>query len=165
MNKRFLIVSFLLFTFIGFAQKVQSDAYGKMLETLLTHEVNEITVKETIKLSSVQFVDAREIEEYNVSHIKNATWCGYNTFSFDRLKTLDAKKKTVVYCSVGYRSEQIAIKLKKLGLSHVYNLYGGIFEWVNQGNPVYDNAGNQTQQVHAYDQAWSQWLTKGEKVY
>ncbi len=51
------------------------------------------------------------------------------------------ESKVVVYCSVGYRSEKIAEKLKAAGYKNVFNLYGGIFEWENQNLPVYDSNG------------------------
>jgi fumarate hydratase class II len=57
------------------------------------------------------------------------------------------------------------IALEKAGFKKVMNLQGGIFDWVNNGYPVYDNDGNETKKVHAYDKSWGKWLTKGEKVY
>ena len=56
-------------------------------------------------------------------------------------------------------------KLKAAGYRNVRNLYGSIFEWVNQDNPVVDNQGKPTQKVHAYSRTWGVWLNKGEKVY
>jgi rhodanese-related sulfurtransferase len=164
MKIKVFIVSFLLSS-ASFAQMVQSKAYGEMLNGLLSHKAKEISVAEAKKISDVTFVDAREKNEFNVSHLKNAVWCGYDDFDINRLKSVDGSKKVIVYCSVGYRSEKISLKLKKLGFTNVFNLYGGIFEWKNQGNPVYDNQGNETEKVHAYDEKWGVWLTSGEKVY
>jgi predicted sulfurtransferase len=70
-----------------------------------------------------------------------------------------------VYCSIGKRSESITQKLSKAGYGNVSNLYGGIFEWVNQGNGVVDVNNKQTNKIHAYGKFWGQWLHKGEKVY
>jgi 3-mercaptopyruvate sulfurtransferase SseA len=66
---------------------------------------------------------------------------------------------------VGYRSEKISEKLKQAGFKDVSNLYGGIFEWVNQGNPVVDENGKITDNIHAYSKTWGVWLNKGVKVY
>jgi predicted sulfurtransferase len=71
----------------------------------------------------------------------------------------------VVYCSVGYRSEQIGEKLLQAGFTDVHNLFGSIFEWVNQGYPVFKNQSEQTNRVHAYSRSWGIWLQKGVKVY
>jgi hypothetical protein len=65
---------------------------------------------------------------------------------------------------VGARSEKITEELLKKGYSDVSNLYGGIFEWVNEGKPVYTN-NRKTTKVHAYSMAWGIWLKQGEKVY
>jgi hypothetical protein len=70
----------------------------------------------------------------------------------------------VVYCSVGYRSEKIAARLREMGFLEVYNLYGGLFEWVNRGNPVYRNE-QATRAVHGYSWTWGIWLRRGKKVY
>jgi predicted sulfurtransferase len=70
----------------------------------------------------------------------------------------------IVYCSVGYRSEKVAEQIIAAGYTQVSNLYGGIFEWVNEEQPVYDTKGK-TQKVHAYNKVWGVWLRKGKKVY
>jgi hypothetical protein len=70
-----------------------------------------------------------------------------------------------VYCSVGYRSERIGEKLLKLGYTDVVNLYGGIFEWKNQGLDVYNSSNYPTDSVHTYNKSWGKWLVKGIKVY
>jgi rhodanese-related sulfurtransferase len=156
----------LLYNVVVAQSRVKSIAYDTMLSTLLSHSVSEISVEELIKKTeSLQLIDAREKREYDVSHLKNAHWVGYNDFNLKRTERLDKQKPVVVYCSVGYRSEKIAEQLKQAGFKEVYNLYGGIFEWVNQGQPIYNNNNQQTENIHAYDQVWGIWLTKGNKVY
>lgn len=155
----------LLFALPAFAQTVQSKSYGKMLKHLLSHSVKEVSVSDIADESQYVFVDAREKKEYNVSHIKDAVWCGYDDFALSRLKESSKNKKIIVYCSVGYRSEKITEKLIQAGYKDVSNLYGGIFEWKNQGRKVYDNLEKETEKVHAYNHTWGIWLTRGEKVY
>jgi 3-mercaptopyruvate sulfurtransferase SseA len=70
-----------------------------------------------------------------------------------------------VYCSVGYRSERVGEKLQKLGYQNVYNIYGGIFEWKNEGMQVVNRQNQPTDSVHTYNKNWSKWLLKGVKVY
>jgi len=98
-----------------------------------------------------------------VSALQNALHVGFKNFSLKRLDTIGKSTQIVVYCSVGYRSERIAYKLHQAGYTNISNLYGGIFEWVNQGHPVYDSNG-QTKRVHAFNKLWGQWLQRGEKV-
>jgi rhodanese-related sulfurtransferase len=78
--------------------------------------------------SSTVLIDSREKREFEVSHIDNAVWVGYDTFKMKRIKHIPKDQKIVVYCSVGYRSEKIAEKLIKKGYTKVSNLYGGVFE-------------------------------------
>jgi rhodanese-related sulfurtransferase len=146
--------------------QVESTAYGIMLKGLLSHSVPEINVSKADSLmqQGAAFIDARENNEYQVSAIENAYWVGYDSLNLNVLSNLDKNTPFVVYCSVGYRSEKVAEKLINQGFTDVYNLYGGIFEWVNQGKPVY-NQGHETNQVHGYSKVWGIWLNKGEKVY
>ncbi len=165
MKKTILIIFALLFSRIGLAQ-ITSSLYDKMLKGLLDHTAREIGVSKAVDMKdTAQFVDAREKAEFNVSHINGACWVGYEDFDMSRLSDLDKNRPVIVYCSVGYRSEQIALKLENAGFSDVYNLYGGIFEWKNQGHAVVDTSGKPTEKVHAYSRVWGIWLDKGDKVY
>lgn len=158
-----LIIS--MFSLLSASGQVQSSAYNLTLKTLLSHSVPEVTVPQLKTMNDALLLDAREWMEYQVSHLKNATFVGYDQFDMDKLKLINKNRKIVVYCSVGYRSEKIAEKLKEAGYTNVSNLYGGIFEWVNQGNPVVDTNGVVTENIHAYSITWGVWLNKGVKVY
>ncbi|RIJ34492.1 rhodanese-like domain-containing protein [Pontibacter oryzae] len=109
-------------------------------------------------------LDTRQPEEYAVSHIAGSRFVNYDTFKLAQLNDVPKDRPVVVYCTVGYRSERVSEKLKAAGYTNVLNLYGGIFEWVNRGYPVYNSEGK-TAKVHAYSKAWGKWLQKGEKVY
>ncbi len=161
----FSVFTLSMVSFLQAPAQVQSSAYNLTLKALLSHSVPEVTVPQVKEMKDVLLIDAREWNEYKVSHIKNATFVGYDQFEMDRLKSIDRSKKIVVYCSVGYRSEKISEKLKQAGFINVANLYGGIFEWVNQGNPVVDEKGKATDSVHAYSKTWGVWLNNGVKVY
>jgi len=63
------------------------------------------------------------------------------------------------------RSEKVVEKLEELGYRDVYNLYGGIFEWVNQGYPVVNERNDTTLEVHGFSRIWSVWLDRGKVVY
>lgn len=145
--------------------QISSKAFGIMVNTLISHSVNEISV-DSLKNSdgNIILLDAREDNEYNVSHLKNAIHVGYNDFSLDKIKSIDKDAAIVVYCSVGYRSEKIAEKLKLAGYTNVSNLFGGIFEWKNKFLPIYDRTG-ETENIHGYGIAWGFWVTNGNKVF
>lgn len=121
-------------------------------------------LKGAISKNDVIILDTRSREEYMVSHIPHAIWVGYEEFSLDKVTHLAKDTCIVVYCSVGYRSNQISKKLQEEGYSCVRNLYGGIFEWVNQGHTVYAD-GKKTDNIHPYSFKWGIWLSGGTKIY
>ncbi len=120
--------------------------------------------EELQNLEDAIVLDTREKEEFEVSHLKDARWVGYDTFSMESVKNFSKNQPVVVYCSIGARSQNIGKKLHEAGFEKVYNLYGGIFHWVNEGYPVFRNA-SKTEKVHGYSRTWGIWLNKGEKVY
>ncbi|WP_255569698.1 rhodanese-like domain-containing protein [Cellulophaga sp. HaHa_2_95] len=136
----------------------------KTLEKLNKESVPYITVAELQQQDSLIILDTRELEEYKVSHLKNAIWVGYDNFDSQQLKLQDKNQKIVVYCSIGVRSENIGEKLLANGYSNVQNLYGGIFKWVEEDLPVYDSEENRTENVHVFSKYWGKLLTKGNKI-
>ncbi len=146
-------------------RKVKSNSYNMLLKKMLNHKVPEISVDSLVKIADeVVLLDAREPDEFNVSHLAKSKFVGYNNFTLDSLKVIDKNAPIVVYCSVGYRSGKIAEKLMENGFTNVQNLYGGIFEWKNMDNKLVDKNGI-TDDVHPYSKSWGIWLKKGNKVY
>lgn len=141
----------------------QSSAYKALLGTLYDRDFPTKTPADLIDLESYQLLDTREYEEYAVSHLPGALHVGFDTFSRKVVEELDPSKPVLVYCTVGARSQKIGKLLAEEGYE-VYNLYGGIFHWVNEGNQVFDSLGT-TPRVHTYSRMWAVWLTTGEKVY
>lgn len=165
MNKVLLILyAAMVFSFSSSGQ-VLSSTYGITLNVLLSHSVPEVSVAQVREMKDVLWLDAREKNEYIVSHIAGAKFVGYDQFNMSELTAIEPNQKIVVYCSVGYRSEKVAEKIIAAGFKDVSNLYGGIFEWINQDNPVVDSLGRATANIHAYSKTWGVWLNKGNKVY
>lgn len=140
------------------------------LETVLQkyndEDIPYVQVSDAKSMPEVVFLDARTAEEFKVSHIPKAIHVGYKTFKIDSLNTIADKNQTlVVYCSIGVRSEDIAQQLKAEGYNKVFNLYGGIFEWLNQNQELHNSKGTTTDSIHGYSKAWSKWLTRGVKIY
>lgn len=163
--RAFIILMVSMVSFLNAAAQVQSSAYDRTLKILLSHSVPEVSVSQVKEMHNIVLLDAREWNEYRVSHIKNARYVGYDQFEIGKLQTINKEQKIVVYCSVGYRSEKISEKLKHSGFVDVSNLYGGIFEWVNQDNLIVDENEIPTKNIHAYNKTWQIWLSKGVKVY
>lgn len=102
-------------------------------------------------------IDARSPEEYAVSHIKSAQIIETNNSGIIKLSEVPLDNPIVVYCSIGYRSAKIAQQLHLAGYENVFNLSGGIFQWVNQGHPVFQNQ-HQVKIVHPYNLIWGKLL-------
>jgi rhodanese-related sulfurtransferase len=158
----------LVFAVVVFSVTAQSD-YDKKLKSLYKNTVKTIQPAEVKELiaegEKIVLVDTRSKEEFKVSHLPNAQFLDYDSYSTDDLKKIPTNVKVIVYCSVGYRSERVGEKLLKLGYKSVYNIYGGIFEWKNEGLEVVNKQNHVTDSVHTYNKNWSKWLVKGVKVY
>lgn len=145
--------------------QVESPLYSMLLKTLLSHNIPEVSVEHAARLQNTFFIDVRSAEEFNVSHIKNARWVGYEEFRMEKMNAVSKDQPMVVYCSIGYRSEKIGKKLIEAGYKRVSNLYGGIFEWVNRGKPIYKTGNKPTDDIHPYSTVWGVWLSEGNKKY
>ena len=121
---------------------------------------------DSLKSDNFILLDTREKEEFDVSHIRNAVWVGYDNFDISVLDSFSVDSKIIVYCSVGYRSSKIADELYDNGFNNVFNLYGGIFNWANEGRIlIFDD--KKTQNLHAYNRRWGRFITNPEinKIY
>ena len=164
----FCKVSILLLAIATGSTAKGQAAYDALLSTLYSHTVPTVSADSLSQLAagnSVVILDTRSKEEFEVSHLPKAKWVDYDTFDSSIVSGIAKDAVIVVYCSVGYRSEKIGEKLKQLGFSSVQNLYGGIFQWKNEGKVVVNMRNQPTDSVHAYSKLWSIWLKDGIKVY
>ncbi len=140
--------------------------FNDMADKMAKGDVGDLQVDELkAKKDYYVILDAREKNEYDISHIEGAIWIGYNDFTLDRLSEIPKGAKVVTYCSVGYRSERIGEKLQKAGYVNVQNLHGSIFKWMNMGYPVVDKDDKPTTEVHGYNKKWGKWVKQGDVVY
>lgn len=144
-----------------FSWSQNPEGFDKMAKKMTEKSVPIIQSKQANLLlqkgENVVFLDAREMEEYKVSHIKNSLWVGYDNFSLKTVKQLPKSQVIIVYCSVGYRSGKIGAQLREAGFTSVFNLYGGIFDWANNGFAIYSEQ-EKTNKVHPYNSKWGKWL-------
>lgn len=169
-------IFFSLFLFIGIScaqvptdrPHLSNQKFDDRVTELIDFSVPVISVQELHRNQSDYIIlDTREKEEFDISHIQGAKYVGYKKFNKKTMASIPKDAKIVLYCSVGYRSEKIGKKLRKMGYSQVYNLFGSIFEWVNQGYQVVDNENHPVFKVHTYNKKWSQWVdeNKAVKIY
>tara|TARA_R110002051_G_scaffold4043_7_gene21460 strand:+ start:3904 stop:4410 length:507 start_codon:yes stop_codon:yes gene_type:complete len=159
---------FYVFVFLSLSHKgIGQDKISKALNSWNQGTIPYAYFDNLPGTDTILFLDTREIEEFEVSHLKNAIWVGYKKFDEQKvLKTItDKSQPIIVYCSIGVRSEDIGEQLKELGYTKILNLYGGIFEWKNKGGEVYNDQEIVTDSVHAFSKHWGKLLQEGIKVY
>lgn len=164
MLKTILSILLYLIPVYTFAQ-INNSEFKHMLDSMYSHTVPLISVDSLKNLKNVYLLDTREKEEFEVSHLKNARNVGYIWFDMRKVYDIPKDANIIVYCSVGYRSEKIGEKLRRNGYKNVFNLYGSIFEWANEGYPLYKSNGVQTTEIHTYNKNWAKWVERGTKVY
>lgn len=71
-----------------------------------------------------QFIDLREVQEYNKQHIRGAISIPYEVFP-EKLKELSIRKVYILYCERGATSIMAASLMLKNGFK-CYSLSGGI---------------------------------------
>ena len=104
------------------------------------NQMNSDELIEFIELNDVVLVDVRTEDEYNSGYIENSLNIDYfsNDFSLNADK-LDKSTPIILYCRSGKRSSMSASKISKLGFKEIYNLKGGILEWIEEGNMIVFN--------------------------
>lgn len=166
MAKKIFIGIIVLLT--GIAVQAQ-DAYDKKLKSIYKNTVPQIkpdVVKSKLDAhEKIVLLDTRSPEEFNVSHLPGASFVNYNQFKKSDVTGIDRNAEIIVYCTVGYRSERIGEKLIEFGFTDVKNLYGGIFQWANEGELLLNKQNQPTDSVHTYSRSWSSWLQRGIKVH
>lgn len=109
--------------------------------------VPTMTVQEALRRQrdgDIVLVDVRSPTEQRVSMAEGAITAG----EFERRKA-DLEGRTVVtYCTVGFRSANLADRLREAGWD-AHNLEGSILGWVNHGGTLVGLDGP-TRQVHTW---------------
>lgn len=104
-----------------------------------------------------QLLDVRQPAEYAVSHLAGAIRISPDSNVAEALARINPHRTVVVYCSVGYRSSQLARRLQRAGFTNVMNLEGSIFAWANEGRPLVAN-GHSATLVHPYNRKFGRML-------
>lgn len=110
-------------------------------------------------------LDIRGRHEWQLSHIPHAQYAGFKNFTLNLPHIPDKQTPVVLYCTIGYRSEQIGEQLVEAGFSNVSHLYGGIIEWKNNSYPTLNDNARVTDSVHTYDRYWGMFLKNGIPIY
>lgn len=109
-----------------------------------TGTFKNITVQEAAELIKANqgnpgfsILDVRTPDEFNEGHIEGALNLDFYAASFkDDLDKLDKTKTYFVYCRSGNRSGQAMKMMETMGFKEVYNLSGGMVDWIAAGLPA-----------------------------
>ena len=131
MNSTFKYILVVAFSIIFSCSLINNESINQM---------NSDELIEFIELNDAVLVDVRTEDEYNSGYIENSLNIDYfsNDFSLNADK-LDKSTPIILYCRSGKRSSMSANKISKLGFKEIYNLEGGILEWIEEGNAVIFN--------------------------
>jgi rhodanese-related sulfurtransferase len=102
-------------------------------------------------------VDVRTPEEWNVSHLPGARRVDPSASTENVSAGLSKDTPIVTYCAVGYRSGEMAERLRAAGYNNVHNLEGSIFEWANEHRPLVHEE-QRVSTVHPYNSFWGRLL-------
>jgi rhodanese-related sulfurtransferase len=107
-------------------------------------------------------LDARTESEYEVSHLPGAMRIDPYRPSLVGLTRFPKDTPIVVYSSAGYRGARVASWLGHAGYPNVQNLGSSLFQWTNEGRPIF-KGDRPAEVVHPYDGRWGWgWLLEGK---
>lgn len=102
-------------------------------------EVILISVEEVYEIITNEedyfILDVRNREEYDETHIEDVVLIPVDTLE-GRLNELPVNKPIIVYCKIGGRSAIASALLVENGFTEVYDMEGGITEWIDKGYPT-----------------------------
>jgi rhodanese-related sulfurtransferase len=92
--------------------------------------------KALLEVGGLAWIDVREPAEWQRGRIPGAKLVPLNTLLLSARQHLQGVEKVVFYCAQGIRSAVACEVAAAIGLTTVYNLEGGIEDWVRRGHPV-----------------------------
>lgn len=110
-------------------------AENQIFKDLTPQESSQI-IKDNINNPEFVLWDVRTPLEFQSSHLEGAENVDYQSNFKAEIQTMDKGKKYLLYCKSGIRSANAMQVMLHFGFSEVYNMLGGITNWVDQGLPV-----------------------------
>lgn len=102
-------------------------------------------------------LDVRTPPEFALSHLPGALRVDPRASPEAVRHLVPTQRLIVVYCSVGWRSSELATRLIDSGRTNVANLEGSIFAWANENRPL-EAAGQPVTKVHPYNTTFGRLL-------
>jgi rhodanese-related sulfurtransferase len=99
--------------------------------------IDAVEGKDLLGTHRVRWIDVREPAEWEQGHIPGATLVPLNNLLLSPRRYLTGDG-VVFYCAQGIRSAVACDMAAAIGLTDIYNLEGGIQEWISRGLPIED---------------------------
>jgi rhodanese-related sulfurtransferase len=132
--KKIISISFVL---VAMLLNSCTNGQNKSAKTSLSATEFAARIKE---IPAAPVVDVRSAEEYSSGHLQNSKNINWNGDNFEgKIIKFDKTKPVFVYCHSGRRSAAAAAKMRSLGFKEVYELSGGITEWMQVNLPITTN--------------------------
>ena len=129
--KKFLLLSLAIFLNAGISLQAQ-NAYRD-----ISVQQSDSLIKVRVNNPDFVLLDIRTQVEYDKSHLENSKMVNYLTRKGKReIFRLDKEKSYLIYCRSGKRSAALLKKMKRRHFSKVYNMLGGIRDWMKNEYPV-----------------------------
>lgn len=85
-------------------------------------------------------LDVRTPGEFAEGYIEGARLIDFQSGNFENeIASLDKNATYAVYCRSGNRSGQAVKVMQDAGFTNVFNMNGGVIDWVNAGLPLVRN--------------------------
>ena len=134
-----LFVSVILLSNITSGISGDNELLADTIKSQAERAIKNVSPKEAKELmgneNGVFLLDVRTKEEYNESHIKTAHLIPVQELE-QNIDLIPKDRNVVVYCASGKRSARACGILKNKGLRALYNIEGGIRQWMADGYPV-----------------------------
>jgi len=137
-----IIVVLLFYLSTSQAQIISAGQFIENVDSQIVKiSVDELAAKMK-EDTTFYLIDIRTEGEYLAGHIQESVWLprGFLEFKIQKI-TDNPESEIILYCKGGGRSALAVYTLVQMGYKNVFNLEGGIREWVHAGNNVYNELG------------------------
>ena len=118
--------------FCGLAPAAPADE--EALPSVSARRLEELLQQRAAGVLDFDLIDVREPGEYDIVRIEGSTLLPQNRILTGET-TLDPDREMYVHCKAGSRSANVVRYLREQGAGRVYNVDGGILEWVRDVEP------------------------------
>ena len=104
------------------------------LPSITAAQLEELLKERAAGRRDFDLIDVREPGEYDIVRIEGATLMPQNRILSGETE-LDTAREMYVHCKAGSRSANVVRHLREQGAGRVYNVEGGILQWVHDVEP------------------------------